>query len=153
MQTNKSTPAKSDQIDQLNSFLRGELSAVETYEMALDKIDKASKARAQLERAKASHQERIDVLTSAIRTQGGEPAAGSGPWGVFAKAVEGAAGIFGEKAAIAALEEGEDHGLKDYRADVAKLGPAARKLVESEILPKQEQSHRTLSDLKKQLAS
>ncbi len=153
MQTDKTTPVKNDQIDQLNSFLRGEISAVETYKMALDKLDQASTSRAKLESAKASHQERIATLTSAIRTQGGEPAEGSGPWGVFAKAVEGAAGIFGEKAAIAALEEGEDHGLDDYRADVAKLGPAARKIVESELLPKQVQSHRTLSDLKKQLAS
>lgn len=103
--------------------------------MALDKLDQASASRAKLESAKASHQERIATLTSAIRTQGGEPAEGSGPWGVFAKAVEGAAGIFGEKAAIAALEEGEDHGLKDYRADVAKLGPAARKISRATSCP------------------
>ena len=151
MQTN--APTKTDQIDQLNSFLRGEISAVETYKMALDKLDKDSKARTDLEQVKASHQERIDVLTSEIRTQGGEPAEGSGPWGLFAKAVEGAAGIFGEQAAIAALEQGEDHGLNDYRADVNKLGPAARQLVESQLLPAQVRSHRTLSNLKKQLAS
>jgi hypothetical protein len=72
---------------------------------------------------------------------------------LFANAVEGAAGIFGEKPAIAALEEGEDHGLKDYRADISKLGPEARKMVETQLLPAQVRSHRTLSDLKKNLAS
>lgn len=151
MQTNE--PTKTEQIDQLNSFLRGEIAAVETYAMALEEFDKSSKARADLEAVKASHQERIDVLKGEIRTQGGEPAEGSGPWGMFAKAVEGAAGIFGEKAAIAALEEGEDHGLKDYRADVDNLGPYARHLIESQLLPAQVRSHRTLSNLKKQLAS
>jgi len=32
-------------IDQLNSFLRGEMAAVETYQMALDKLDATSTAR------------------------------------------------------------------------------------------------------------
>ena len=36
------------------------------------------------------------------------------PWGTFAKAVEGTAKLLGNTAALKALKEGEEHGLKDY---------------------------------------
>src|SRR5437868_10241429 len=97
-------------VDELNKLLRGELSAVETYQMALDKLEKDSSARFEVETNMASHQNRAMMLRDAILAIGGEPAKGSGPWGIVAKAVEGGAQLFGEKAAIAALEEGEDHG-------------------------------------------
>jgi hypothetical protein len=139
-------------LDQLNSFLRGEISAVETYRIALDRIDDKSPARPELERCMRSHQERVDILRSTIATAGGMPATGSGPWGVLVKAVEGGAAILGDKVAIAALEEGEDHGLDDYRDDMDGLDPKARELVASRILPLQEQTHRVMSKLKKSLA-
>jgi hypothetical protein len=139
-------------VEHLNSFLRGEISAVETYQMALDKLDAASPARAELEACKASHQDRVEMLRSAIVACGGEPAESSGPWGVFARAVEGGARILGDKAAIAALEEGEDHGLRDYRGDIDDLDGESRVLVMSRLLPLQELTHRRMSVLKKQLA-
>ena len=71
---------------------------------------------------------------------------------MFAKTVEGGARILGDKAAIAALEEGEDHGLKDYKADVDDLAPEQRMLVTGRLLPLQEQTHRRMSALKKQHA-
>ena len=72
----------------------------------------------------------------------------SGSWGAFARLVEGGAKTFGEKAAVAALEEGEDHGLKLYRDDLTKLDPASRQLVETDLLPAQERTHQSLSTLK-----
>jgi hypothetical protein len=135
-------------IEQLNSFLRGELSAVETYQMALDKLDETSTSRDQLLINLKSHQERVMMLRDAIVAAGGEPADSSGPWGVFAKAVEGGAKVFGEKATIAALEEGEDHGLKDYRKDVDDLDLPIRNMVTSQLLPQQQQTHDRLSALK-----
>lgn len=141
-----------DKIDQLNSFLRGEISAVETYRMALEKIEATSPARAKLESCKASHQDRVEFLRGAIAARGGEPSATSGPWGVFAKAVEGSSKLFGDKAAIAALEEGEDHGLKEYR-ELEDLDVEARQLVVTRLLPLQEQTHLTMSLLKQQLSS
>jgi len=72
----------------------------------------------------------------------------SSTWGAFAKLVEAGAKAFGEKAAIAALEEGEDHGLRLYKGDLDKLDAASRVFVETEMLPAQEQTHRTLSALK-----
>ena len=136
-------------VDHLNSFLRGEISAVETYRMALDKLDATNPARAHLESCLQSHAERVVVLRDAIIQLGGNPAEGSGAWGAFAKAVEGGGKIFGDKGAIAALEEGEDHGLADYRRDLDDLDASARRLVESRLLPQQIQTHRTMSQLKK----
>jgi len=92
------------------------------------------------------------MLRSAILQLGGEPATSSGPWGVFAKAVEGGARLFGDKTAIAALEEGEDHGLKDYKADIDDLGMEQRGLVTSRLLPLQELTHRRMSTLKKTMS-
>jgi hypothetical protein len=136
-------------VEQLNSFLRGEISAVETYQMALAKVDHISTTRDELLVNLKSHQDRVMMLMDAIRAAGGEPATSSGPWGTFAKAVEGGAKVFGEKAAIAALEEGEDHGLKDYKKEFDDLDVQARTMLESQLLPMQRATHDRLSDLKR----
>ena len=143
---------KSD-VKQLNSLLRGEISAAETYRMALEKLDATATARPDLEACLASHEQRITMLRDAVVACGGEPAEGSGPWGAFAKAVEGSAKAFGEKAAIVALEEGEDHGIADYRRAVDDLDPSSRRLVNDELLPLQQQTHGRMSRLKHRLSA
>ncbi|MEO8702930.1 MAG: DUF2383 domain-containing protein [Kofleriaceae bacterium] len=143
---------KQSSIDQLNSFLRGELSAVETYRMALEKLDEKSDARSDLELNLTSHQDRVALLRNAIVLCGGEPAESSGPWGVFAKTIESGARLFGDKASIAALEEGEDHGLKDYKKDSDELAAEPRRLMNTRLLPLQQQSHDRMSALKHRLA-
>lgn len=137
-------------IDQLNSFLRGEMAAVETYQMALDKLEKTSTARDELLANLKSHQDRVMALQDAIVAAGGTPAKSSGPWGTFAKAVEGTAKTLGDKAAVSALEEGEDHGLKDYRNDLNKLDPTCRDIV-ARMIPQQQLTHDRLSALKRRL--
>ncbi|HEX4341716.1 MAG TPA: DUF2383 domain-containing protein [Polyangiaceae bacterium] len=140
-----------DTVKHLNSFLRGELAAVETYRLALNKLDR-SPHRALLEHCERSHAARARVLADEVRTRGGEPSQGSGPWGTFAKLIEGSAVAFGEKAAIAALEEGEDHGRDDYRRDLPDLDPTARHRVESDVIPEQNRTHQAISSLKKSLS-
>lgn len=142
----KSTTNESD-INQLNSFLRGEISAVETYKQALESVDHAT-AVSILRTNLASHQGRVNSLTAEVRGLGGDPADGSGPWGAFAKAVEGGAKLFGESSAVAALEEGEDHGLKDYREDASEVSPQVRHLVVNTLLPEQQRTHDALARLK-----
>jgi hypothetical protein len=134
-------------VKTLNSFLRGEISAVETYRQALDKIE-AVPVRTTLEGCLRSHQTRVQLLRSRIEMLGGDPAHESGPWGAFAKLVEGGAKVFGAKAAIAALEEGEDHGRNDYQRDIDKLDAESREIIEREVLPEQERTHKEMSTLK-----
>lgn len=141
---------QTNSVDTLNELLRGEISAVETYRQALEKLTSSS-ARAQLEDAHRSHELRMRKLREQVVRLGGRPDESSGAWGAFARLIEGGAKAFGEKAAISALEEGEDHGLKLYRADIAKLDAASRALVEEDLLPAQEATHRSLSTLKHSL--
>lgn len=140
-------------IDQLNHYLRGEISAVETYRMALDKLDSGSSARDELESCLQSHQSRVMLLRDAIIAVGGTPVDSSGPWGVFARVVEGGARILGDKVAVSALEEGEDHGLKEYKTDVAELDASTRTLVASRLRPEQQRTHDRMSGLKKRLSA
>lgn len=136
-------------VDTLNSLLRGEISAVETYDQALQKLKGDATVATQLSECRSSHEERVELLRNEITRLGGKPADGSGPWGTFAKLVEGGAKAFGRQAAIAALEEGEDHGLKQYRDDLPKLDANMRTALEGRLLSKQQQTHRAMSTLKK----
>jgi uncharacterized protein (TIGR02284 family) len=147
----ESKPNREKTIDQLNSFLRGELSAVETYDQALDKL-RDFPQRTTLEQCERSHAERARLLADEVRRLGGQPSEDAGVWGTFAKAVEGSAAALGTKAAIAALEEGEDHGRDDYKRDVDKLEATARTIIETRILPEQLRTHRAMSELKKMLS-
>jgi demethoxyubiquinone hydroxylase (CLK1/Coq7/Cat5 family) len=137
-----------DVLGTLNSFLRGEISAVETYKQALDKI-KDPAVRSQLQTCEQDHEKRIELLRERITSLGGKPDQGSGAYGVWAKLLQGGGNLLGEKTALAALEEGEDHGLSDYRKDLDALDGDTRSWVESTILPKAEQTHGTLSTLKR----
>lgn len=53
---------------------------------------------------------------------------------------------------MAVLEEGEDHGLRDYRDDLDRLDAETRQFVELELLPAQRRTHDQLSALKRAMA-
>jgi hypothetical protein len=141
------TESSKDTIDSLNKFLRGELAAVETYTQAMERL-KTSSFSADLAECRRSHEERVELLRQQIVRQGGTPNDSGGPWVMFAKLVEGGAKLFGEKAALAALEEGEDHGNRLYRDDVQKLDVTTRDLVERVLAPAQARTHQVMSALK-----
>ena len=138
-------------VDQLNSFLRGELAAVETYRQALAKLTDFQHRRT-LEQCADSHSTRVEVLEFEIIARGGQPAFESGMWGAFAKVVEGSAATLGAKTAIAALEEGEDHGRNDYMRDTIKLDAKAQEVMQSKIIPEQLRTHEAMTRLKKSLS-
>ena len=147
MEQGYETKSNEKTIEVLNGYLRGELAAVETYRQALDKIDDGF-LQASLHELSLSHQQRVSLLRGRITQLGGEAAQGSGAWGGFAKVVEGGAKVFGVKAALAALEEGEDHGLRMYRDDLDDLDASVQAFVLNELLPEQQRSHDEMSNLK-----
>ena len=57
--------------------------------------------------------------------------------------------MISEKAAVAVLEEGEDHGRDDYKRELEGLDADARNLIVTSILPEQMRTHDALSALKK----
>jgi len=150
MQTHTSQ-ARTGTVDQLNSFLRGELSAAETYRLALDRLEH-SQHRPTLVQCSRSHEERARLLTEAILGRGGEPANSSGAWGSLVRLVERGAAAISESAAVAMLEEGEDHGRDDYLRDLDSLEPSARQLIEFAILPEQRRTHDSIKAVKRSLS-
>jgi uncharacterized protein (TIGR02284 family) len=139
---------KESDVRHLNSFLRGEISAVETYDQALEKLANELDLAAPLRTCRASHQSRVELLRTEVRRLGGKPAEGSGVWGGFAKLVEGGAKALGKGPAIAALEEGEDHGRDDYARDLDELSSATRSFVQTKLLPEQHRTHDAIAALK-----
>jgi uncharacterized protein (TIGR02284 family) len=107
--------ATTTDVTALNSLLRGEMSALETYRDAREKLGEESVLGAELLQIQLDHRDASDALWHHIEQHGGKPSEGSGPWGAFAKTVEGAAELLGGKAVLKALKEGEEHGLKDYQ--------------------------------------
>jgi bacterioferritin (cytochrome b1) len=150
MHTNSQSDWEKNDVDYLNSFLRGELAAVETYDQALHKIDDLQ-IEQPLRDVRASHDRRVDLLRQRILGLGGEPASSSGIWGGIAKLVQGSANAFGVSPAIAALEEGEDRGRDDYRAVLQELSPETQTFVSKTILPEQMRTHDVVSALKRQV--
>ncbi len=132
----------------LNDLLKDELAAVETYSQALGKLSQDLTARVDLEQCRASHSERARRLEELIRTMGGNPTKRVGLWGTLGKLIQGGAQILGTKAALSALEEGEDHWLRDYQDSLDKLEPATARTVRDELLPAQLRTHDTMAALK-----
>lgn len=122
--------------DRLNSLLRGELSAVETYQQALEKLGH-TKGAAELQRIHDEHRTAANMLRQHIHMQGGKPDQSSGAWGVFAKAIEATAKILGNEATLKALKQGEELGVKEYESTVngAMLPLDSESLISSTLLP------------------
>jgi uncharacterized protein (TIGR02284 family) len=132
-------------VDQINSLLRGEISAVETYNLAIEKVGDDHVSDATLLRAIAQeHGEHAQHLRDEIRRLGGEADDSSGAWGVYAKTIEAAAKLFGDASALKALKEGEEHGLKDYREALDDLDGSTRRLVAEVLIPAQQRHITTL---------
>lgn len=144
--------ADADVDDNLNSLLRGELSAVETYRQALEKVGgepQADKVRSMLEDHKVS----VEKLRGAVVKIGATPSTDSSAWGAWAKTVTGSAKLFGDAAALRALREGEQHGLKEYQEALQNknLPQETKNLIQGELLPKQSEHVATLDSIIKSM--
>jgi demethoxyubiquinone hydroxylase (CLK1/Coq7/Cat5 family) len=137
---------------QLNSLLQGELSAVETYNMALEKITEPAVNAVLLEN-RDCHSDRAVKLESMVSAVGGTPAKSSGAWGAFAKLVEAGATILGTSSALGSLKEGEDQGLDSYNAALKNLDDVNLRTVESDFLPAQEKTRDRLMNLLENMAA
>ena len=133
-------------LDALNALLRGERSAVETYQQAIAKF--GSDAPTELNECMRSHHHRVEQLIVRIYDLGGHPDDGSGPWGAFAMLFEGGAAVFGRASAIAALEQGEDHGLALYHERIKDLDAESLNLVQAELFQEQQATHAAMRALK-----
>ena len=146
-----SQPVRKETVEQLRSFCRGEMAAVETYVTALTN-NALGPFVDTMRRCMASHQERARLLSEELVRLGGKIPESAGPWGALVDSIEHVAAAFGAGSALAILEEGEEHGLRDYRQDLSKLDPPARALVEQRILPAQLETRRAIQSLRHSIA-
>ena len=133
-------------ISTLNSLLQGERSAVATYEQAQRHLD--GEHASELEANRSCHAKRIDVLTRRILELGGDPTVKGGAWVGFTKVVEQAASLMGTSAVVAAMEQGEDIGLDNYKDAVLKVDTMSKTMIVDDLLPAQERTHWRMSGVK-----
>ena len=140
--------SKSDTTDTLNSLLRGEISAVETYRQAEEKFKGETEA-SHLRQVASEHQQAVSQLRQHVHTKGGDAADTSGAWGTFAKLIEGGAKLFGKTAALKALKEGEEHGVSSYESALKdKTLPAeCQTLIRDTLLPRCRQHIQNLDQM------
>ena len=135
-----------ESVRQLNSLLRGEISAAETYRMAIDKVaDRNAPNAGLLREIQEEHGRAAQGIRDRIRELGGEPSDSSGAWGAWAKTVQGTMNLFGDASALKSLKEGEEHGLKDYQEAVDDVDPTSAQLIQNQLIPAQ-QRHINLLD-------
>jgi hypothetical protein len=148
MQNNDVDNGSDESIRQLNSFLRGEISAAETYKMAIDKAADSDNNAANLGLLRSIQEEHgraAQAVRDRIRELGGEASDSSGAWGAWAQFTQGTANLFGDTSSLKSLKEGEEHGLKDYREGLDDIDPTSAELVANQLIPAQ-QKHISLLD-------
>jgi len=135
----------------LNTLLRDEISAVETYQQALDKLSNEPMMGEvqQISSICDDHRDSANKLRERIIRYGGKPTEDSGAWGTWSKMVMGGAKLLGDKAALTALRQGEENGIKDYEDALhdADIPEDVRSLIQTTLLPRQQQHLNVLNRL------
>lgn len=128
---------KNEEAENLSTLVKAELAAVETYKQALEKVA-GQVVAPELRRIEAEHEEALSVLQEHMTEVNETIPSDSGLWGEWSKAVEGAAKVFGDKAAISALKQGEEHGVQSYEKALRnqELDAEIRQIISSRLLPK-----------------
>lgn len=135
--------------DDLNKCLRSELSAIETYHQALEKMRQEhgqDPAFRELNQMLSDHRDAAARLRTLVQQHGGTPSTDSGAWGAWSKTVMGAAKLFGDKSALKALKEGEESGLKEYQTLAQDSGTPVDVRTELSSLAARQQAHITQLD-------
>lgn len=129
----------------LNALLEGEISSVETYQQALERVGDDPEAE-KLREIHRDHTEAVAKLREHVVKHGGEPSEDSGAWGTFAKTIEGAAKLMGNATAMRALKQGEEKGLRDYDDALSDedLPQECQTLIRDELRPRQRAHIETL---------
>lgn len=142
------TTGTKTEIDTLNSLLRGELAAMATYEMALKSVDGPAAADAdQLLRFASDHRRSAETLKATVSAMGGTPDETAGVWGAVTRVVQGSADLFGDRAAVKSLLEGEEHGLSEYENAVESVQPDIRRIIMQELIPRQRKHISALAEI------
>ncbi|MDB6004305.1 MAG: hypothetical protein JWR15_1292 [Prosthecobacter sp.] len=119
-----------------NALLIGEIAAVETYSLVIDKFD-AENADTALARICANHQENVFELRKFISDAAWEPATSSGAWAGIADALKDTAPLLCGSPVLKSLQAGEELGISQYENALANaaISEAAKTLIKRTLLP------------------
>lgn len=120
----------------LNSLLRTEISATETYSQVIPRLSGGLAMDVGVLRTIArEHSHAVQRIRAEIEHAGGTPDETSGVWPAITKTVAGPAKVFGYAAALNALKESETRGLEDYRAALRQVNGPTGALIASDLIP------------------
>lgn len=120
----------------LNGLIREELSAAAIYQQALAKVG-GDPVGDELRRIEREHEEAAHLLGEGRLRRGERTPRRAGLRGAWSMAKEGAAKMFGRKAAIKVLVDQEMRGLRGYEDALrdASLDPDVKALIRFKLLP------------------
>lgn len=138
-------------VKTIEKLLKDELSAMETYQQALEKfrVTSGQFMTNSLTPIFSAHKSAVSSLEAQITKLGGTPQKGTGAWGSWAKLILEGASLLGKQSTIKVLLEGEKSGEVDYEAALkdTTLSSEVRNLIETKLLPAQQLHIRSLDRL------
>ncbi len=138
-------------IETLDKLLQNELSAMETYQLVLNKLqdNHQHNTSKSLILIYEDHRDAVSVLQTQIRELGGTPAQHPSVWHAWSKIVQTGAQRLGFPAVLAILHQGEMNGSEDYQNVLwnPHLLSSIRCLIEWKLLLVQKSHTRVLDRL------
>jgi hypothetical protein len=132
----------------IEQLLKDELSAMETYQQALEKyqVSGGQFIANSLLPIYGDHKSAASSLEGQIVKAGGTPFKSTGVWGSWAKILLEGASLIGKQSAVKVLLEGEKSGESGYQSALnnSELSSELRTLIETKLLPAQQSHIRSL---------
>ena len=138
---------KAKVVRTLNSLLRSEISATESYSQAIPRVARHANDVEVLRTIAKEHGSAVRTIRSEIERHGGTPEESSGVWPAFTKTVDGPASVFGDAVALQALKDGEERGLEDYRDALQSVNEATGEFIVRSLIPAREKHIRKLDEI------
>jgi len=132
----KDKPQGACDTDTLNCLLRGQLSAVETYDRAMEKLEDQH-VLADLHRIREEHARAASLLREKVIQFGGMPVESPGPWSAFTAVTTDAGQGIGPATALCALRQGEEHVINEDEDSLKHedVNAECKNLIRTELLP------------------
>ncbi|MEW5917378.1 MAG: DUF2383 domain-containing protein [Gemmatimonadota bacterium] len=132
----------------LNSLLRGEISAANTYGLAIPQVTASRSADAERLRSIArEHDATVKHIREVIVQFGGTPDEATTVWPPFVRSVSGPGHVFVEAAALKALKDGEEQGLEAYHSALDNLNAETVTFVRESVIPARMRHITTLDEM------
>lgn len=152
MAANTASKNTTDEPTQLDDLVRGELAALKAYDQVLSDT-KDEKTKSQLQAIRNDHEKAVSHLSKYVagKKELLEDTEDAGPWGSFAKTWTKGASLMGNDAALTALRQGEEHGIREYKEALEdeSISKELKQAIKTDMLPKQEKHIQTLKTFTK----